>query len=57
MIVVNHAKEPEKKKLCLEDMITGIGRKATDEELLDYLLKEINVIPIGLESAFAKYLD
>ena len=30
---------PDKKELCIEDMVKGIGRKATDEELLDYLLK------------------
>lgn len=34
-----------------------IGRKATDEELIDYLSKENDVAPISLETAFSKYLD
>ena len=44
-------------ELNVEQMVKGIGRKATDEELLDYLLKEKDVSPISLEIAFAKYLE
>jgi len=38
------------------DMIKGIGRKATDDELTDYLSKDPGA-PISLEKAFAKYLN
>jgi hypothetical protein len=44
------------RELTLEDMVKGIGRKATDEELMDYLLKEKDVAPLKLEDAFEKYL-
>jgi hypothetical protein len=37
-------------------MVKGIGRKATDEELIAYLSKESNAEPINLEIAFSKYL-
>ena len=33
----------------------GIGRKATDEELMDYLSKGADSQPIELETAFSKY--
>jgi len=46
---------PDKKELCIEDMVKGIGRKATDEELLDYLLKDSSVNPVSLEIAFVNY--
>jgi len=36
-------------------MVTGIGRRATDEELIDYLSKETDVQPLDLDNAFAKY--
>jgi len=36
-------------------MITGIGRKATDGELIDYLLKDSGGEPIDIEVAFSKY--
>ena len=35
-------------------MINGIGRKATDEELMTYLSKDPGK-PIELDEAFAKY--
>jgi len=34
----------------------GIGRKATDEEMIDYLEKNNDEAPIDLEIAFSKYL-
>jgi hypothetical protein len=37
-------------------MAKGIGRKATDEELIDYLSKESDAVPISLEIAFSQYL-
>jgi len=45
----------EKVELDVSAMVTGIGRKATDEELIEYLNKDIDAIPIPLEIAFAKY--
>ena len=35
-------------ELTVEDMVNGIGRKATDEELMDYLLKEKDIAPVKL---------
>jgi len=35
-------------------MVTGIGRKATDEELINYLSKDAGK-PVDLDIAFAKY--
>jgi len=43
-------------ELGIESMARGIGRKATEEELVAYLSKEIEAEPIDLEVAFAKYL-
>ncbi len=43
-------------ELDLNAMVKGIGRKATDEELIDYLTKETQSSPISLETAFSKYL-
>ena len=42
--------------LTAADMVTGIGRKATDAELLEYMLKGENEQPIDFSVAFAKYL-
>ena len=42
-------------ELNLTSMVKGIGRKATDEELIDYLSKGIDAEPIRLEKAFSKY--
>jgi hypothetical protein len=47
----------EFKQLEPKDMVTGIGRKATDEELINYLLKDKNASAISLEEAFSKYTD
>jgi hypothetical protein len=44
-------------ELNIDSMVKGIGRKATDEELMDYLSKETDATPISLEKAFAKYLN
>jgi hypothetical protein len=44
-------------ELNIDSMVKGIGRKATDEELMDYLSKETDDTPISLEKAFAKYLN
>ena len=44
-------------ELGIEAMVKGIGRQATDEELLDYLLKDNDGASISLETAFAKYLN
>ena len=38
-----------------QDMATGIGRKATDEELINYLLEDKDAGLISLEAAFSKY--
>ena len=37
-------------------MARGIGRKATDEELISYLNKDIDEEAIPLEQAFSKYI-
>lgn len=42
------------KGLDTEAMDKGIGRKATDEELIDYLSKDAGPF-VGIEEAFAKY--
>jgi hypothetical protein len=38
-------------------MVKGIGRKATDEELISYLEKDTDAEPIDIDIAFAKYSD
>lgn len=45
------------KELDIQAMITGIGRKASDAELIDYLSREQDAEPIDLEAAFSKYLS
>ncbi len=45
------------KELNTASMVTGIGRKATDAELIDYLSREQDIEPIDLETAFSKYLS
>jgi hypothetical protein len=44
------------KELDAMSMATGIGRKATDAELIDYLSRETDTEPLDLEIAFSKYL-
>jgi len=51
------AKANESEELDKNSMATGIGRKATDEELMDYLSKQSEAKPISLEVAFSKYMD
>ncbi len=48
-------KAGEFEELDLSAMVKGIGRKATDEELVDYLSKDINTKPLNIEEAFSKY--
>jgi hypothetical protein len=45
------------KELNTLAMVNGIGRKATDAELIDYLSREQDAEPIDLETAFSKYLS
>lgn len=42
------------KELEIHVMVTGIGRKATDAELMEYLDRETDLAPIDLETAFSK---
>jgi hypothetical protein len=51
------AQMQEFKELEPKDMIIGIGRKASDEELINYLLKDKDAAAISLEEAFSKYLN
>jgi hypothetical protein len=51
------AQMQEFRELETKDMTNGIGRKATDEELINYLLKDKDVAAVSLEEAFSKYLD
>ena len=43
--------------LHVNAMVTGIGRKATDEELKKYLAKDANAEPLDIEAVFSKYSD
>jgi hypothetical protein len=43
-------------ELNINAMVQGIGRKATDEELVDYLSKDPGA-PVNIEKAFSKYLN
>ncbi|MFB9842456.1 hypothetical protein [Mucilaginibacter ginsenosidivorans] len=43
------------KELNSSAMAKGIGRKATDAELIDYLLHEQNAESIDIETAFSRY--
>jgi hypothetical protein len=45
------------KELDIVAIATGIGRKATDAELIDYLSRGQDAEPIDLETAFSKYLS
>jgi len=45
------------KELDTVAMVKGIGRRATDAELIDYLARESNAEPLDLEVAFSKYLS
>ena len=48
-------KANEFKELGVAAMVRGIGRKVTDEEMLDYLLKDQHTEQIDVEVAFSKY--
>jgi hypothetical protein len=50
-------KTQEFRELEPKDMATGVGRKVTDEELINYLLKNKDTAAVSLEQAFSKYLD
>lgn len=45
------------KELDTAAMVNGIGRKATDDELMDYLSRGLDEEPVDLEVAFSKYLS
>ena len=47
----------ESEELSTQAMISGIGRKATDVELIDYLSKDQDAEPIDIDLAFSKYAD
>lgn len=49
------AKTENLRELDKNAMVSGIGRKATDEELIDYLSKGNESSAIDLEEAFSKY--
>ena len=51
------AKTQNFEELDINAMVTGIGRKATDEELIDYLNNELDASPVSLQKAFSKYID
>ena len=51
------AETQEFRELDTKDMALGIGRKATNEELLNYLSKNKNSAALPLEEAFNKYLN
>jgi hypothetical protein len=42
-------------ELDINAMVKGIGRKATDEELIHYLSKGNDAEPIDIDDAFLKY--
>jgi hypothetical protein len=45
------------KELDAQSMALGIGRKASDTELIDYLSRDSGTEPMDLETAFSKYLS
>ncbi len=49
-------KAEEFRELTTHDVAFGIGRKATDEELMAYLSKDGGT-PMKLQEAFEKYLS
>ena len=48
---------PEKRILSVEDIVKGIGRKATNEELIVYLDKGRYCDLIDIDLAFDKYIN
>ena len=53
---MDEAAKSELRELNVDDMANGIGRKATDAELFDYLSKGQDEGPIDLDDAFSKYV-
>lgn len=51
------AKAQDIRELNTQDITHGIGRKATDEELINYLLNDKDAAAVNLEEAFSKYLS
>ena len=51
------AKAQNIEELNVMAMVKGIGRKATDEELINYLEKGTDAEAIDIDIAFAKYSD
>jgi hypothetical protein len=51
------AKIDEHRVLTDEDMVFGIGRKVTSEELIEYMTLDYDEEPIDISVAFAKYKD
>jgi hypothetical protein len=49
------AKIDDFEDLDVNAMVTGIGRKATDEELKKYLAKDADAEPLDIEAAFSRY--
>ncbi|QTE34537.1 hypothetical protein J3L18_15355 [Mucilaginibacter gossypii] len=49
------AQTQEVKDLDTIDVARGIGRKATNEELINYLNKDLDEEAIPLDKAFSKY--
>lgn len=48
-------KQDQFEELTIDAIAKGIGRKATDQELTDYLSKAVGDETIDIEQAFAKY--
>jgi hypothetical protein len=51
------AKTDGHRVLTAADMVSGIGRKATDAELTEYLLKSEDSESIDISDVFAKYKE
>lgn len=49
------AKTDEHRVLTVKDVALGFGRKATDAELMEYLLKGENEEAIDIEAVFKKF--
>lgn len=50
-------KTDEHRVFTTEDIAFGFGRKATDAELKEYLMKHQNETPIDFSVAFTKYIS
>ncbi len=54
-LIIKLDSDKKTEELNTASIMTGIGRKATDAELIDYLSREQDAEPIDLEVAFSKY--